>query len=251
MSLLPTVLHAPPAGSPPQLLFVLLHGVGQRARHLSPLAERLGAEYPLAAVIGLDAPEDFDGLPGPADVGRQWFSTQGLSDANRPERVAKVLPALAQAVRDLTNRLGLDWERTALAGFSQGAIVALEAVQTNEHLAGRVLAFSGRYATPPPQAPLDATVHWLHGMADAVIPPAIVVDTAERLLALGADVTADVLPHIAHELHPLLVDKAIEQLRTFIPKRVWRQAMSEAPLVARQASSRELGQPPGDDQPPD
>jgi phospholipase/carboxylesterase len=84
-------------------------------------------------------------------------------------------------------------------------------------------------------------VHLFHGMADRVLPCGPAIDSAERLLALGGDVTADVLPGIGHELHPLLMDKAIEQLRTFLPKKVWREAMSEAPVVARPASSRELG----------
>ncbi len=33
-----------------------------------------------------------------------------------------------------------------------------------------------------------------------------------------------------------------EQLRTFLPKKLWREVMSEAPLVPRVASSDELGE---------
>ena len=143
-------------------------------------------------------------------------------------------------VRALQQRFGVSWQCTALAGFSQGAIMALEAVQAEPHLAGRVLAFSGRHATAMMHAPLDTTVHLLHGLDDRVIPPGPAIDSAERLVALGGDVTADVLPGIGHQLHPRLVEQAIEQLRTFLPKRVWRQALSEAPVLARAASSREL-----------
>ena len=46
---------------------------------------------------------------------------------------------------------------------------------------------------------------------------------------------------IGHELHPKLVAQAIEQLRTFLPKKVWREVMAEAPLLPRVASSDELG----------
>jgi len=237
-----------PTSGTPQLLFVLLHGIGQTGHHMAPLAQRLAAEYPDAALVSLNAPQAFDGLPGHDSAGFQWFSGQGLSEAARTERVAAALPDLVLTVRALSVRFGLGWERTALAGFSQGAIIALEAVQAEARLAGRVLAFSGRHATAPEHAPVDTTVHFFHGMADTAVAPALVVDSAERLLALGGDVTADVLPGIAHELHPKLVDKAIEQLRTFIPKKVWREAMSEAPVLPRAASSRELGQdpPPGD-----
>jgi phospholipase/carboxylesterase len=232
-------LEFAPTAVPPNLLFVLCHGVGCTARHMQPLAQRLAAEYPLAAIVSMNAPRPFDGAPGGA--GYQWFSTVGLTEANRAERIATALPEFVAAVRAQTTRFGLDWPRTALAGFSQGAIMSLEAVQAEPALAGRVLAFSGRHATAPMHAPKDTTVHLLHGMADRVVPPGPALDSAERLLALGGDVTADVLPGIGHELHGRLIEKGIEQLRTFLPKRVWREAMSEAPVLPRTASSDELG----------
>jgi phospholipase/carboxylesterase len=229
-----TALARLPASGPVELLFLLFHGVGASAEHMAPLAERLAAEYPQAAVVCLNAPD-------PLGAGFQWFSVDAVTEANRPQRVAQALPKFVALVRSLQQRFGVSWQCTALAGFSQGAIMALEAVQTEPQLAGRVLAFSGRHAEAPMQAPVDTTVHLFHGMADRVIPPGPAVDSAERLLALGGDVTADVLPGIAHELHPILMDKAIEQLRTFLPKKVWRQAMSEAPVLPRAASSEELG----------
>jgi len=231
--------HLPPSGAT-ELLFLLFHGVGADASDMTPLAQRLVAEYPQAAVICLNAPDAFDGIPG-GGAGWQWFSARGVNEANRPARVATAMPRFVATVRALQQQFNMSWERTALAGFSQGAIMALEAVQAEPALAGRVLAFSGRHATPPEHAPRDTTVHFFHGMTDSLIPPGPIVDSAERLVALGGDVTADVLPHIGHELHPLLIDKAIEQLRTFLPKKVWRDAMSEAPVLPRVASSDELG----------
>lgn len=227
-----------PSGGKVELLFILFHGRGQDASHMAPLAQRLAAEYPQAAVVCVDAPTACDA----GQAGWQWFSTHELTDAVRVQRVAEALPRFVTTVRAVQQQFQMGWERTALAGFSQGAIMSLEAVQTEPALAGRVLAFCGRHATPPERAPHDTTVHFFHGMADAVISPGPAVDSAERLVALGGDVTADVLPHVGHELHPLLMDKAIEQLRTFLPKKVWRDAMGEAPLVPRPVSSRELGQ---------
>lgn len=232
------LLHLPASGGP-TLLFVLLHGVGARAADLAPLARRLADEYPQAAVVGLDAPHPFDGAPGHG--GRQWFSVAGVTEANRPARVAAALPGVVATIRALQQRFAMDWPCTALVGFSQGAILALEAVQAEARLAGRVLAFSGRHASAPMHAPVDTTVHLLHGLADRVIPPGPAIDSAERLVALGGDVTADVLPGIGHELHPRLVERAIEQLRGFLPKRAWRAALGEAPVVGRVASSSELG----------
>lgn len=233
------LLHLPAEGAP-TLLFVLLHGVGARASDLAPLARRLAAEYPQAVVVGLDGPLPFDAAP-PSHCGRQWFSIVGVNEDNRPARVAAAMPGFVATVRSLQERFGVSWPCTALVGFSQGSIMALEAVQAEPALAGRVIAFSGRHARAPEHAPADTTLHLLHGLDDRVIPPGPVVDAAQRLVALGGDVTADVLPGIGHELHPTLLERAIEHLRTFLPKRAWREAMGEAPVMSRVASSAELG----------
>jgi phospholipase/carboxylesterase len=97
-----------------------------------------------------------------------------------------------------------------------------------------VLAFGGRHALAPEHAPEEVSIHLLHGMADAVMPYQLAVRSAEILVQLGADVTADVLPGLGHELHPALIDKAMEQLRTFVPARLWREALLAAAEQDRQ-----------------
>jgi phospholipase/carboxylesterase len=209
-----TALARLPDHGAPDLLYLLFHGAGATAEQMAPLARRLAMEYPQAAVLCLNRPDTFD---------------------------AAALPHLVATVHSLQRRFGIGWEHTALAGFAQGATLALEAVQAEPRLAGRVLAFAGRHMTAPTHAPADTTVHLIHGIADDAVPYRAAVESAQCLMALGGDVTADVLPGIGHELHPALMDKAIDQLRTFLPKKVWRQAMSEAPVIPRAASSEELG----------
>lgn len=228
-----------PADGAPTLLFLLMHGHGQDETAMQPLAIRLAEAYPQAVVLCLRAPHPADGSAADA-AGYQYFSRSGLDDAERITRVRAVLPAFIAEVRALQRHFAVDWASTALAGYSQGGIVALEAVQAEPRLAGRVLAFGARHAEPPTHAPEDTTVHLFHGLRDAVIPPALPVDSAERLLALGGDVTADILPGIGHELHPALMAQALEQLRNFLPKRLWREAMGEAPVISGPASSRGL-----------
>ena len=88
------LVHLPEAG-PPDLLFLVFHGVGSNAAQMAGLATRLAAEYPQAAVACLDGPEPFDGAPEGA--GRQWFSVQGVTEDNRPARVAAALPRFVAA----------------------------------------------------------------------------------------------------------------------------------------------------------
>ena len=225
-----------PASGAPDLLYVLFHDVASNAQQMTALAQRLGAEYPQAAVLCVHAPDGFDGSTDASAAvdSRQWFSVQGLdADPTRlGTRVAAVLPHFIAVLRGLQQRFGIGWERTALAGFGQGATMVLEAVQAEPQLAGRVLVFAGRHVDLPDHAPADTSVHLLHGRDDAVVSYRASVESARALVALGADVTADVLPDIGHALHPALIDAAIHQLRTFLPKKVWREAMRAAPPLA-------------------
>lgn len=214
----------------PDLLFLLLHGAGGDASQMRPLAQALRGQYPQAAVVSINAPEAFDQVTDDAASaqGHQWYSLQGANDDNHAQRVAEALPGFIATVRAWAEQFDMAWERVALAGFSQGAVMALEVVQAEPQLAGRVLAFSGAYATPPAHAPQEVSVHILHGQRDPVLPFQDQVTAARRLVHLGADVTADVLPDPGHELHAELIERALHQLRTFVPARMWREAMQAA-----------------------
>lgn len=215
-----------PKDGPAELLFVLLHGGGGDGAQMRPLAEALHRQYPRAALVMPDGFEPFDAIPG-GGAGFQWYSEQG-DDAARAARVTQAVPSLIALVRGWAERLELSWERVALGGFSQGAILALEALQQEPRLAGRVLAFGGAYAWWPQHAPQDVCIHLLHGKDDAELPYKPLLGAAQELMSLGADITADVLPDVGHELHPQLIERAMEQLRTFIPARLWREAVVAA-----------------------
>jgi phospholipase/carboxylesterase len=231
-------LHLLPRSGNPSPLYVYLHGAGATALSMTPVADRFAQAYPQAAHL---IPDGFE----PSDVardGRQWFASAGVNDANRPARVAAAVPALVAFVREAQRHFGVVPVATALVGFSQGGILALELAQRHRGLVGRVVAIASRYPELPAAAP-DAVVHLVHGKDDPVVPARLAVEAATRLVALGADVTADIVPGIGHEAHPELVLRALEHLQSFLPRRVWAQALAEAPLVATRADSRALARP--------
>jgi phospholipase/carboxylesterase len=231
---LDATLHLLPRAGAASPLYIYLHGAGATALSMTPVADRFAQAYPQAAHL---IPDGFE----PSDLvqeGRQWFSIREVDEANRPARVAAALPALVALVREAQAHFGVTPLATALVGFSQGGIVALEAAQAHAGLVGRVVAIAARYATPPAAAP-DAVIHLVHGKDDGVVPARHAVEAATRLVALGADVTADVVPGIGHEPHPEL----LLHLQTFLPRRVWAQALAEAPLIATRADSRVLSRP--------
>lgn len=210
----------------PELLFVLLPDGGLAPDGpdlLAPLAAALQAQYPQAITLTLHPPlRDAEGRC-------RWWMPAGPDLPSVAEASARLVVRL----RAEAARLDLPWQRVALAGVGDGALLALESVQDEPALAGRVLAFAGGYLARPEHAPEGVCIHLLHGLADPRWPARHVVDAAQALVDLGADVTADLLPHLDHGLHPALIDKAMEQLRTFIPARMWREA-----LVAAQQSEQ-------------
>ena len=156
------------------------------------------------------------------------------SPAALAAEVERSLPGFIARVRAWSGHFGLDWPLVALAGYSQGAIMSLEAAQAEPQLVGRVIALSGAYVWLPQAAPQEVCVHLLHGMQDEVLPYQPIVSAARALVELGADVTADVLPEVGHVIDARLIDRAMEQLRTFVPGRLWREAVLQAAEQDRQ-----------------
>jgi phospholipase/carboxylesterase len=194
----------------PSQLVLLFHGVGSSARDLVPLGEALAPHRPGAAIVSLQAPE----AAGP---GWQWFSVQGVTEADRPARVAVAMPAFMQAVQQWQEACAIGPARTTLIGFSQGAIMALESTQLESPPAARVIALSGRFARPPRIAHASARTHLMHGDADAVMPVRLSVDALAQLQGLGAAATLDRFPGLGHGIDRRVVDAIVRRLDDAVP----------------------------------
>jgi phospholipase/carboxylesterase len=218
-----------PETMPVKQLFILLHGVGANSADLVPLANKFRSEFPAAAFLLPDGTLPFDG-GGPLDRDnrRQWFSISGVSEKNRPARVAEAMPALHAMVQHMQDRFQILQSDTALVGFSQGAIMAMEFSVKHDGHVGRVLAFSGRFARLPEKAPEFTTLHLLHGEDDPVIPVEHAHAAYETLMQLNGDATLDIASSVGHEIHPVLSDRANHRLQTCIPLRSWKQALNSA-----------------------
>ena len=206
---------------PAKQLFILLHGLGSKPSDLVPLANYLKEVFPGAAFFLPEGTHPFDG----GGTGRQWFSINGVSDDNRRSRVAQAMPGLRALVRQAQDRFNVLQSDTALMGFSQGAIMALEFSIAHDGGVGRVLAFSGRFAQLPEKTPELTTLHFLHGESDPVIPVAHAQAAIERLKELDGDATLDIAAAAGHEIDAELADHAIRRLQTHIPLRSWKKAM--------------------------
>ena len=140
-----------------------------------------------------------------------------------------VLPGLLAWVQAQQQRLGVGPAATALGGFSQGAILSLALALKHDGIAGRVLAFSGCLTEQPTTAPRHTTLHLFHGADDTVIPADGSRQALEWLAELQGDVTVDIASGLGHELHPALIQCALDRLTSHIPMRTWQAAMGAVP----------------------
>ena len=179
-------------------LVVLLHGVGSNGANLATLADAWHHALPNTGFEAPDGPYPFGHGPG-----RQWFSVNGVTEANRLERVVAAREAFDKTLREIIAAHGLadHPERVALVGFSQGSIMALDAVASGRWPVAAVVAFSGRLASPRPLTPAPGTrVLLIHGNADPVMPVTESVRAETTLSELGVAVTSHVLPGVGHTI---------------------------------------------------
>lgn len=218
---------AQPAGQAEQLM-LLFHGMGAAPADMRPLGERLAAAYPRACVVCVAAPN-----PGDYGLGRQWFSTRDLTDERRTQRVADALPAFLATIREWQAKTGTGAAETALIGFSQGAIMTLECAFTQPGITARVVSIGGRFARLPETADERVTLYLLHGKDDPVVHYGYAVTAAEHLVALGADVVADVLPFAGHEINDDIIELLLDRLSSHVPRRIWREALAQDTPIMR------------------
>ena len=154
--------------APSNSLVIFLHGVGANGADLAPLADTLLPFLPSSVFASPDGPEQFDG----GGSGRQWFSVAGVTQANRSERVRHARAAFDRVVSSEIEKHGFAgrFDRIAFFGFSQGAIMALDAVATGRWPVRAVVAASGRLATAPEAKTEHLTkILLMHGENDPVI----------------------------------------------------------------------------------
>lgn len=188
-------------------LILLFHGVGGVPASMVQAGQQLAQALPTAMVVAVPAPFRSD-----LSTGLQWFSVRGVTEVNRPGRVAEAMPLFCETVGQWQAVSGVDAGATVLAGFSQGGIMALESSRLAQPPAATVVSFAGRYAVLPEHAPA-VRIHLLHGEQDSVMPVALSTAAAERLRSVGAACTLDIVDGIGHEPHAALVERAIERLR--------------------------------------
>jgi phospholipase/carboxylesterase len=193
-SLLPCVELEPRGGADASVLW--LHGLGADGHDFEPLAPMLGTErvryvFPHAPAL----PVTINGgvvMPAWYDIRTLDFEATGREDFEHVEASARRIEALLDRERER----GIPSDRIVLAGFSQGAAMAMHVgLRQPEALAG-LLVLSGylvapeRLAAEQTEAARSVPVLSCHGRHDPLVPLVAGKMSFERLSALAAPGTA-------------------------------------------------------------
>lgn len=194
---------APANGQAPDSAVVLLHGYGSDGNDLIGLAPHWQGLLPGALFLSPNAP----GALGMG--GYQWFSIDWTGDrlASRQTGVIAARPVLVDFLNDLWSQTGIGPERTILAGFSQGAMMALHvgtSLPKHQQLMG-VIGFSGAFL-PPDGFGGEELAHppvcLVHGDMDEVVDPNHSAEANMALREAGFDVAYHVSRGVGHGIAP-------------------------------------------------
>ena len=192
----------PASGGPARQLVVLLHGLGADGQDLIELAAHWGPALPDAAFVAPDAAEACDMGP----YGRQWFSLQDRRPAVMAAGALAARGALDGFLDAELGRLGLPGSALALAGFSQGCMMALYTGLRRAVPPAAILGYSGALLAPESLAPESLAkevtnrpqVLLVHGEADDIVPVQATRAAEAALRQAGVPVEALYRPGLAH-----------------------------------------------------
>ena len=194
---------APKSGAQPRHAIVLLHGYGSDGADLIGLAPHWQDMLPDALFVSPNAPETCRINA----AGFQWFDIDYEGDklASRQSGVVQARPVLVEFLEDLWSQTGIAPERTILAGFSQGAMMALHVgLSLPQPLMG-IIAFSGAFLPPAGFAEgrfAKSPVCLVHGDMDPVVDPELSADADAALRLAGFDVSYHVSAGVGHGIAP-------------------------------------------------
>jgi phospholipase/carboxylesterase len=199
-----------PAAGDPEGALVLFHGRGADEHDLFPLLDMLDPERRL---LGATARGPLSLPPG----GAHWYAVRQVGYPD-PDTFHATYPAVSAWVDELLAEHGITPDRTALGGFSQGAVMSYAlGLGAGRPRPAAIMALSG-FIPEVEGFELDLgkaaglPVAIGHGTHDPVISVDFGRDARDRLTAAGADVTYRESP-MAHTIDPRFLSELPAWLR--------------------------------------
>lgn len=189
----------PLSGGRPKQIVLLLHGYGSNGADLISLAPHWQRALPEALFLAPNAPMRMNS-------GYQWWPLSTFAPQALASGAAAAAPAINAFIDRKLDQYGLEDADLALAGFSQGTMLALQVGLRRATKVAGILGYSGalpgaadlgnQKITKPP-------VMLVHGSADPIVPVSALHAADHALRRLGLDVVTHVLAGLGHSVDPV------------------------------------------------
>lgn len=189
---------------------ILLHGRGSSATEIGRIAPAITPDTGDATIAWL----------APEAVHNTWYPRRFIEPLARNE---PYLSSALRVIEDLVDSIttsGVPYDRIVVAGFSQGACLALEFAARGTRRVGGIVAFAGGLIGPPDAEraalPDQSGLRLFLGCGDmdAHIDIEIAARSAERFRAAGADVDVDFRRYTG--LHHTIVEDELDAAKELI-----------------------------------
>ena len=200
-------------GGNPKNLVILMHGIGADGNDLIGLASHWSHNVPNTEFLSPNAPFNCD----MADTGHQWF---GLVDKDKDRiktEISQVALIINHFIDDELKARNLDERNLVLAGFSQGAMLALHVGLRREKKCAGIMCYSGMLLdieNLESEIKSRPSILLVHGDVDPVITPLSLPEAETKLKNLKIPVEAHVGQGLGHGIDA----KGIEIGSTFLRK---------------------------------
>jgi phospholipase/carboxylesterase len=187
--------RAPTSGQSPKGLIVTLHGYGSNGEDLISLAPYWDRLLPDVQFSSPNAPAHVSGY----GEMYQWFAIESMDPIHLAQGAREAAPILEAFLEAEMARFGVTKAQTALVGFSQGTMMALQVGLASKESYAGIVGFSGALVGNPDIAS-EPPVLLIHGDQDDVVPLAASQIAQQFLSAAGLDARLHVSPRAAHTI---------------------------------------------------
>lgn len=161
---------APRSGKAKQLV-IFLHGYGANGADLIAIGEEWGEALPDAAFVSPNAPEVCEAW----SQGFQWFPIRAISpEAMERDKYASIVaPVLNHFIDAQLEKWGVPDSGLAVAGFSQGAMMAMYTMPRRKNACAGIIGYSGMLLDAQGLKGPDIVkmpILAVHGDADEIVP---------------------------------------------------------------------------------
>lgn len=205
-------MSANKGSNPPKAVVVFFHGYGGDDKDIFSIGENWCHGYKDLLFVAPCAK-----TPTPFSMGYEWFPLPDVSKSILRRNMNEKTPLIAGDIQNFLLKNNYEALPLFLAGFSQGAMVALDLSLQGLLSVKGVLAYSGILLNDP-LIPPSFPVFLYHGDHDDVVDVTFSENAHHMLQEKGFDVEAHLVKGLPHSIDMRGLEKGLSFIKRHIPK---------------------------------